>query len=73
MLEARRRLDRGDDLPRHAQLGEAAERGLLVGPEVPHRLAQADQALLDEVLAVAAGKEVRARLHADEAGVPLDQ
>ena len=31
VLEAGRRLDRGDDLARHAELGEAAERRLLVG------------------------------------------
>src|SRR5206468_2251803 len=38
MLVPRRGLDRRDDLPRHAQLGEAAERCLLVRPEVAHRL-----------------------------------
>ena len=59
VLEARRRLDRRDDLPRHAQLGERTERRLLVGPEVAHRLVEADEALLDQVLRVAAGEEVR--------------
>ena len=51
VLEAGRGLDRGDDLPRHAELGEAAERRLLVGAEVAHRLVEADQPLLDQVLA----------------------
>src|SRR5438105_4359103 len=73
VLEARGRLDRGDDLPRHAELRKAAERRLLVGTEVANRLAKADQALLHEILAVAAGQEVRARLHANEARVPPDQ
>ena len=35
--------------------------------------AKADQALLDEVVRVAAGEEVRARLQADEAGVAAHQ
>ena len=73
VLEARRRLDRGDDLPRHAELGEAAERRLLVGAEVADRLVEADQPLLDQVLGVAAGEEVRARLEPDEARVAADQ
>src|SRR3989442_9727546 len=73
MLEARRRLDRRDDLPGYAQLREAAEGRLLVGPEVAHRLVEADQALLDEILGVASGQEVRARLQPDEAGVAPDQ
>src|SRR5436305_5305897 len=73
MLEARRRLDRRDDLPRHAQLRERAERRLLVGTKVAHRLVEADEALLDQVLRVAAGEEVRARLQPDEGRVPADQ
>jgi hypothetical protein len=73
VLEPRRRLDRGDDLPRHAQLGEAPERRLLVGAEVANRLVEADQPLLDEVLRVTAGEEVRARLQADEAVVAAHQ
>ena len=73
VLEARRRLDRGDDLPRHAELREAAERRLLVRAEIPDGLVKADQALLDQVLRVAAGEEVRAGLEPDEAGVAPDQ
>ena len=73
VLEARRGLDRRDDLARDAELREAAERRLLVGAEIAHGLVEADQALLDQVLGVAAGEEVRARLQADEAGVAADQ
>src|SRR5207253_2698762 len=49
------------------------ERRLLVGPEVAYRLAEADQPLLDQVLALTAGDEVRAGLHPHETGVPLDE
>ena len=73
MLEARRCLDRRDDLPGDAQLREAAKRGLLVGAEVANRLVKPDQAFLDEVFPVAAGQEVRARLQPNEAGVPADE
>jgi hypothetical protein len=73
VLEPRRRLDRRDDLARHAQLGKAAERGLLVGPEVAHGLVQADHPFLDEVVAVAAREEVGARLEANEPRVPAHQ
>ena len=73
MLEAGGRLDRRDDLAGDAQLGEAPERGLLVGAEVPNRLVEPDQPFLDEVFRVPAGEEVRARLEADEAGVAPDQ
>src|SRR6266480_1548637 len=73
VLEARSGLDRRDDLARHAELGEASERGLLVVPEVAHRLVEADQALLDQVLGIATGEEVRARLQTDEARVAADQ
>src|SRR5204862_7825870 len=38
VLETGRGLDRGDDLPGDAELGERAERRLLVGPEVPNGL-----------------------------------
>src|SRR3954468_15490717 len=69
VLETGRSLDRGDDLARYTELGEAAERGLLVGAEIPHRLVEADQPLLEQVVVVAAGEEVRARLEADEARV----
>src|SRR5207244_10585316 len=66
-------LDRRDDLPRHAQLREAPERRLLVGPEVPNRLVEADQALLDEIFGIAAGEKIRAGLEPHEAGVSADQ
>ena len=67
MLVARRRLDRGDDLARDAQLGEVAEARLAVGAVVADRLVEADQALLDQVLAVPAGEEVGGGLEPDEA------
>jgi hypothetical protein len=73
VLEAGRRLDRGDDLAGDAELREAAERRLLVGAEVAHRLVEADQALLQQIVGVAAGEEVRARLEADEAGVAANE
>src|SRR5205823_8457138 len=73
VLEASRGLDRRDDLPGHAELGEAAERGLLVMPEVPHGFVEADQAFLDQVLRIAAGEELRAGGEADEAGVAANQ
>ena len=41
--------------------------------EVADRLVEPDQALLHEILAVAAGQEVRARLQPDEAGVAADE
>src|SRR5204863_4193746 len=69
VLEASRSLDRRDDLPCDAELGEASERGLLVGAEITDGLVEPDQALLDQVLRVAAGEEVRARLQPDEPGV----
>src|SRR6266540_2243838 len=73
VLEPRRRLDRGDDLPRDAELGERPERRLLVRAEVADRLVEADQSLLDQVLGVAAGEEVRARLEPHESRVAADQ
>src|SRR5919198_4397546 len=69
VLEARRGLDGGDDLASDAELGEAAERRLLVRAEITNRLVEPDQPLLDQVFGVAAGEEVRARLEADEARV----
>src|SRR4029077_587334 len=73
VLEPCRRLDRGDDLPGHAELGEAAERRLLVGPEVADRLVEADQPLMQKVVVVAARQEVRARLEAHESRVAADK
>src|SRR4051795_12792755 len=69
VLVARRGLDRGDDLARDAELGEVAEARLAVGPVVAVCLVEPDEALLDEVVAVAAGEEVRRRLQAHEAVV----
>src|SRR5207244_10544754 len=73
VLEPGRRLDRRDDLAGDAELRKAPERGSLVGTEVPHRLVEADQALLEEILGVPAGEEVGARLQPDEARVAPDQ
>src|SRR5215211_6785370 len=73
VLVARGGLDRGDDLPRDAQLGEVAERRLAVGPEVPDRLVKPDEAFLDEVLGVAADQEVRRCFQADERVIAADQ
>jgi hypothetical protein len=73
VLEPGGGLDRRDDLPRNAELGERAERRLLVVPEVAHSLVEADQPLLDQVLRVAAGEEVRARLEPHEARIAADQ
>src|SRR4051812_7897009 len=73
VLVARRGLHRRDDLARDAELGEVAEARLAVGPVVADRLVEADEALLDEVVAVAAGEEVRRRLQADEAVVAADE
>ena len=73
VLVAGRGLDRGDDLARDAELRERAEGRVLVGPEVAHGLVEADQPLLDQVVGLAAGDEVRARLQADEAGVAAEE
>ena len=73
VLEPGRGLDRRDDLPRHAELREGPERGLLVGAKIAHCLVEADEALLDQVLRVAAGKEIGARLQAHERGVAAHQ
>src|SRR3954463_10225528 len=72
MLVPARRLDGGDDLARDAELREVAEARLAVGSEVAHGLVEADEALLDEVLRLAAEQEVRRRLEPDEAAVALD-
>ena len=72
MLVAARGLDRGDDLPGDAELGEVAEARLAVGPEVADRLVEADQSLLDQILGVATEQEVRRRLEPDEAAITLD-
>src|SRR5262249_36605111 len=73
VLEAGRGLDRRDDLPCDAELRKAAERRLLVGPEVPDRLVEADQPFLQKVVVVAAREEVRARLETDESRVAADE
>jgi hypothetical protein len=69
MLEPRCGLDGRDDLPRYAELGKAPERRLLLDPEIPDGLVEADQSLLDEVLRVAAGEKIRARLQPNKRGV----
>jgi hypothetical protein len=51
---------------------ERPERGLLVRPEVADSLEQADLALLHEIVRIAAGEEVRARLEPDEPLVAAD-
>src|SRR6476646_11595581 len=73
VLVARGRLDRGDDLARDAELGEVAEARLAVRAVVAHGLVEPDEALLDEVVGVAAGQEVRRRLQAHEAVVAADE
>jgi hypothetical protein len=70
VLVARSGLDRGDDLTRDAQLGEVPEAGLTVGPIVPNRFVETDEALLDQIVGVAAGEEVRRGLEPNEAVVP---
>ncbi len=70
VLVAGRRLDRGDDLAGDAELGEVAEARLAVGSVVAHRLVEADQALLDQIVGVAAGQEVGRRLQPHESVVP---
>ena len=73
VLVARRRLDRGDDLPRDAELREVAEARLAIGAVVADRLVEADQALLDQIVAVATDEEVRRGLQTHEAVVAAHQ
>src|SRR3954453_6430251 len=73
VLVAGGRLHRGDDLPGDAQLREVAERGLAVRAEVADRLVEPDEALLDEVLGVAADEEVGGGLEPDEGVVPAHE
>jgi len=73
VLVARRRLDRGDDLARDAELGEVAEARLAVRAVVADRLVEADEPLLDQVIAVTAGDEVRRGLQPDEPLVAADE
>src|SRR4029079_10893966 len=65
-------LDRGDDLPRYAELGEVPETRLAVPAVVAHRLVEPHEALLDQVVCVAPDQEVRGRLQPDEAVIALD-
>ena len=66
MLVARRGLHRGDDLARDAQLREVPEARLTVGAVVANRFVEPYEALLDEVVGVAADQEVRGGLEPDE-------
>src|SRR5205085_2585470 len=50
--------------------GEVAKARLPVGAVIPDRLVQTDQALLDQVVGVPAGEEVRRCLEPHEAVVP---
>ena len=69
MLVAGRRLDRRDDLARHAELGERAERRLPVDPKVANGLEESDQPFLNQVVRIAPGEKVRTRFKAHEAPV----
>jgi hypothetical protein len=71
VLVACRRLDRGDDLARDAELGEVAEARLAVAAEVANRLVETDQPFLDEVIRVPAGEKVRRGLEPHKALVAL--
>src|SRR5436305_13205828 len=66
VLVARGRFDGRDDLPGDAQLGEVPEARLAIAAEVPNRLVEADEAFLDQVVAVAPGTEIRRSLQTDE-------
>ncbi len=55
------------------QLREVAEARLAIGAVVANRLVEADEALLDQIVAVAAGEEVRRRLETHEAVVTADE
>src|SRR6478735_8711909 len=72
VLVAGRRLDRGDDLARDAELGEVAEARLAVGPVVADGLVETDEPLLDQIVRVSPGQEVRRGLEAHEPVVPAD-
>ncbi len=72
VLVAGRGLHRGDDLAGDAELGEVAEARLTIGPVVADRLVEAEQALLDQVVGLAAEQEVGGGLEADEAAVAAD-
>src|SRR5205085_10771270 len=54
------------------ELREVAEGRLPVRAVVAHGLVETDQAFLDQVVRVTAGKEVRGRLETDEAVVTAD-
>ena len=69
VLVARGRLHGSDDLARDAQLGKVAEAGLAIGAKVADRLVQTHEPLLDEVIGVAPGQEVRGGLQPHEAVV----
>ena len=73
VLLPRRRLDRGDDLTRDAQLGERAKARKLIGFEVAHGLVEADHPFLDDVFAVRADEKVALRLDANEVLVLVEQ
>ena len=55
MLEAGRRLDRRNDLAGDAELGEARNE-VSLSARVTHRLVEADQPFLVEVVGLAAGE-----------------
>src|SRR5206468_5120341 len=65
--------DRGDELPGDADVGEGSKRSLLLRLEVADGLEETDEALLDDVVAIRPGEEVRARLHPGEPAVPGEQ
>ncbi len=73
VLAASRRLHRGDDLARHAQLGEGVEARLACGIVVTNRLEQADHAFLDDVVAIGADEEVRTGLRANQPPVAANE
>src|SRR4051812_25748371 len=72
VLVARRRLHRGDDLPRDAELREVPEARLAVRAVVANGLVEPDEPLLDEIVGITADEEVRRRLQAYESVVPAD-
>ena len=73
MLLTCRRLDRRDDLARHAQLGERTERGQAVVAKIADSLVEPDHAFLHDILPISADEEVRARLRANEVAILVDQ